>query len=172
MENNYYLTEQVSHLQDFYDTKIKLKRGVQNILAQPLASQNPADAVEEMAVRLEQYEIIAEANPDYKVDLWCGYVDHTVLDVMLEAAKAGVWIKPPTVFDASLKVIIMTEAGPLEVHACDSVLIYNHESKSVGIGHGHSEILDDDISLMKPVIGISISDSTNKIYDIDYLEMI
>lgn len=170
--DNYYLAEQTFYLQKFYDTKIKIKRGIQNILAYPVPSQDPLTAIETVAHLLEDYERSVESNQEYQIDVWCGYVDFPTLELMLDMLKTGVITKPPYIFDPSTKVEIDTKFGKVEVHACDAVLVYDHSSKKVGIGRGYSSILQTDVSAMKPVIGISIRDETHKIYDVDYVEVV
>ncbi|MGC8885522.1 MAG: hypothetical protein ACP5KK_03470, partial [Candidatus Nanoarchaeia archaeon] len=80
----YYIDEQVLKLQDIYFEKIKVKREVQNILNSDIPGDNPYDRIERIAKKLEQYEPVAENNENYRVDIWCGYVDSQMLKAMLD----------------------------------------------------------------------------------------
>ncbi len=166
--SSYYLEEQTVHLQNLYDKKIKIKRTVENLIAQPTVSTDPYDKIEEIAARIENYESQAELDKDYHIDIWCGYVASPSLDLMLESAKAGTYSKPPAVFDANAKVIIIVQGVPKEMHACSSALIAEQGTGKINIGRGQLQSTED-LSGLIPAIGVTISDEKNGIYDVDYL---
>gem|GEM_PF-3159727 len=168
VSSSYYNEEQVMHLQKFYDKKIKIKRTIENIIAQPTVSSDPYDKVEEIAERLGKYESQVEADKDYRIDLWCGYVSPPVIDLMLESAKAGTFVKTPPVFDASTKVHIDIQGVPVEVHACSAVLVAEQGTNKIHVGRG-ALISTQDLSVLTPAIGVTIADENNRIYDVDFI---
>ena len=170
------LEEDAVALQKFYLGKMQIKREVQNIIAGERVSpvENPYDAVERVARSLEVFERDVESRDGYNVDVWCGYVNGFYLDALLEAHRHSIPLKPPLVFDMSDKVSVMTKLGRKEVHACSTVLIFNHNRGMIDVGRGYSEFpdVDADPLVLRPVLGISISDPANGIYDVDYIDAI
>lgn len=170
-KDNYDREQQMYTLQLLYHDKMAIKRKIQNVLAEPTTSTNPFDKIEEASARLEQLEIEIESTSGDRVDLWCGYVNNEVLDELLASFKQGDAHKPLSVFDASTKIFIPTEDGVKEVHACSTVLVYDFDNNMVRVGRNYAQGFNSsDISLLKPVIGITISE--NGIYDVDYIDVI
>ncbi|MGC8923992.1 MAG: hypothetical protein ACP5KJ_02255, partial [Candidatus Micrarchaeia archaeon] len=125
--------------------------------------------IERIAKKLEQYEPVAENNENYRVDIWCGYVDSPMLKAMLDSARSGVYIRPPTVRDPSEKIRIVTNKGTVELHSCSAVLVIDQDSSKVMVGRGIPDAFEQDVSMMYPAIGITIFNTDRDIYDIDYI---
>ena len=151
---------------------MKIKRSIQNIVADADSLDGKTyEIIESVASDLADYESMAEQNPDYDVDLWCGYVSYQSLDVMLNAISEGARLKPPAVFDMSDKIMLETEAGPIEMHACSSVLVFDYDTGIVSVGRGYLNSSFNPVSL-KPAIGMSIHDKNNHISDVDLIEVV
>ncbi|MGC9057712.1 MAG: hypothetical protein ACP5H8_01365, partial [Candidatus Micrarchaeia archaeon] len=112
---------------------------------------------------------VAENNENYRVDIWCGYVDSPMLKAMLDSARSGVYIRPPTVRDPSEKIRIVTNKGTVELHSCSAVLVIDQDSSKVMVGRGIPDAFEQDVSMMYPAIGITIFNTERGIYDIDYI---
>ncbi len=164
---------QMLALQDFYYEKMIIKRKIQNTLAEPSDASNVFEKIEEAAARLEELEAEVESQKNADVDIWCGYVDSSMLDETLYSFKQGNFNKLPPIFDASDKIVIITDNGEEEIHACSMVLVYDYDAGKVKIGRNHMQQagFDEDFSLLKPVIGISISNGDG-MYDVDYVDVI
>ncbi|MEM3363908.1 MAG: hypothetical protein QXS93_00160 [Candidatus Micrarchaeia archaeon] len=171
IKSSYYLEEQTNHLQKFYDKKIKIKRGIQNVLTTPTRETEPYKKIEEVAQRLENFESIVEQDNEYKIDIWCGYIATPSLDFMLESAKAGLSTKPPLVFEPHDKVVIRVRGVGVEMHACSSVIVVDQVTGRINIGRGNLETTED-LSVLMPAIGITIADKEHEIYDVDILRNI
>ncbi|MCX8205627.1 MAG: hypothetical protein N3H30_00140 [Candidatus Micrarchaeota archaeon] len=168
-----YAVEQSLHLQDFYFKKMQAKREMQNIVAQGCTTKDPYNCIEEIAGRLANYEAAVEPLSGNSVDIWCGYLSVPSHEMLLLTLQSGATApKPPGIFDARDKIKIMTPRGEIEVHACSSVLVYDYDENLVSIGRGQMPEGISGGQAVIPVLGVSIADRTNGIYDVDYVGVV
>jgi hypothetical protein len=143
-------------LLDFYDTKIKMKRELQNILITGSEIQNPEERIEFISKELENYELNKELNSDYDIDLWCGYINSEIIEELLTSEN-----KPLSVQDMNFKIPM----GNKEIHYCSTVLIVDNELNKIKVGRNYGTEFFDLI----PAIGFTIKTKDNFLIDVDYI---
>ncbi|MEM0437791.1 MAG: hypothetical protein QXU54_00655 [Candidatus Micrarchaeia archaeon] len=170
-----YAVEQALHLQELYFKKMQAKRAIQNIIAEKCTSTNPYICIESTAAKLANYEAAVEAASGGMIDIWCGYLSvpsHEWLLLNLQADTPQP--KPLGIFEPRDKIKIITPRGEIEMRACSSVLVYDYEAGKVSVGRGQLPVdmnISDGMAVI-PVLGISIADRANGIYDVDYIGMV
>jgi hypothetical protein len=143
-------------LLDFYEQKIITKREIQNILSSGSHISNPQERIEFVSNELEKYELLKEISSEYKIDLWCGYMNADDIEFMLHNDE-----KPLNIQDFNSKIVI----GKNEVHYCSTVLVYDNELNSIKVGRNY----DNQHFNLIPVIGFKIKSHDASFIDVDYI---